>query len=84
MTQKQCRYEAEIITMMQKLKNIEKILMGNGTEGLMRKMEDASDTIIKIRSYDHIKSWSLGGAVAVLTSVCSFLLAYVWYMKLGG
>ena len=32
----------------QKVKSIEKILMGNGTKGMMRKMEEASEAIIRM------------------------------------
>ncbi len=62
----------------QKVKNMERILMGNGTEGLMRKMEAASVAIIKIQSYDHIKTWVLGGAVSFLLIMLSTITTLYW------
>ncbi len=61
-----------------KVKNMERILMGNGTEGLMRKMEESSEAIIKIQSYNHIKTWVLGGAVSFLLAMLTALTTLYW------
>ena len=66
-----------VIELSQKVKNIEKILMGNGTEGLMRKMDEASDAIIEMKSYNHLKTWILGSVVAALTAIVSILTTYI-------
>ena len=41
---------AKIDIIEQKVKSIEKILMGNGTKGLMRKMEEATQAIIRMET----------------------------------
>ena len=81
MPPKRGNYDSDILRELsdvsRKVKNMEKILMGNGTEGLMRKMEMASDAIIEIKSYNHLKVWILGGIVAFLMTIITGLITYI-------
>ncbi len=66
--------EKELGEMANKIKNIEKILLGNGTKGLLKKMDEITSEVIpeikialnSIKSYGNIKHWILGGLVTVL------------------
>ncbi len=59
--------------LLQKVKSMEKILMGNGTKGLMKKMEEAIEAIIRMEqassTEDKIESkfdkWSRTKLIAV-------------------
>lgn len=81
----------ELGEMVQKIRNIEKILLGNGTKGLLKKMEELTTEIIpdikitleRLRNYSHLKNWILGGVVAILLSVCAFLATQLYYIKFG-
>ena len=84
------KLETEVALISQKVKTLTKILTGNGTNGMLKKMDELfTETIPEMRinmqkmeSYSHIKNWVLGGAVAILVSVCSFLIAHIF--RVGG
>ena len=48
--------DKEFGEMFQKVKSMEKILMGNGTKGLMRKMEEVCTAIIEIKEEKKVES----------------------------
>jgi len=63
---------------------IKRILIGNGTKGLIRKMEEAMTAIIELKGESKIKNWVLKSALGISLAICGFLAAYVWYMHFGG
>lgn len=73
--------EVEIQKMKDDIKYIKKSITGNGEKGLMKTVELLRDTIanihitlVKLQSYSHLKNWILGGAVAFLMAITSFLI----------
>ncbi len=73
--------QIEIQKMKDDINYIKKSLAGNGEKGLMKVVESLRETIasiqitlVKLQSYSHLKNWILGGAVAVLLAVTSFLI----------
>lgn len=82
-------YEREIGEMGQKIKNIEKILIGNGTEGLLKKMDELTSKIIpkidktleRLRNYSHLKNWIMGGVISILLMICAFLATQLYHIN---
>ena len=71
-----CKYEREFGTLLQKVKNIDKVLMGNGTKGVLRKVDEMSEILSKLVNYNQLKSWILRALVTFLFGFCMFLLGY--------
>ncbi len=80
----QCGKEAEIATITTKQRNMEKVLFGNGSDGVVKKIEKIKETLIELKGYNALKIWILRGTVALLLLICGFLASYVWYMHFGG
>ncbi len=84
----------KVEVMFQKIKAIEKILMGNGTKGLMRKMEEAIEAIIRMeqtnKTEDKFESkfdkWSRTKLIIVfgiIQAILIVVLSFILY-KFGG
>lgn len=82
MTEAGC--EAEFAVEKQKIKSIEKVLFGNGVDGLVKKVRTVEDAVIIMQSYDHIKTWILGTAVSVLSVMVGAMSSYIWFSRIGG
>ena len=82
MTKKDC--VGEFATEKQKVKSLEKVIYGNGQDGLIRKVGVIEDAIIVIKSYNHIKTWILGVTVGVLALIVGSMATYIWTKILGG
>ena len=80
--------KSNIATISEKIRNIERILIGNGTKGLLKKIDELYTEIIpalkeelnRLKNYSHIKNWILGGTIAFLMSALSILITY-FYLK---
>ncbi len=75
---------AEFAAEKQKTKSLEKVIFGNGQNGLVKKIGTIEDEIIVIKSYNHIKTWILGGAVTILSSMVGSMAIYIWITRFGG
>ena len=82
MTKKDCT--GEFATEKQKMKNLEKVIFGNGDDGIVKKVGLIEDAIIVIKSYNHIKTWILGVAVTILSLMVGSMATYIWTIKIGG
>ncbi len=76
--------DKEMGILVQKIKSIEKILMGNGTVGLMKKMEDACNDIIGMKKDDGIKMWIYKAVVGTLIALTTWLTTELYHIKFGG
>ena len=81
MVKKDCT--GEFATEKQKVKNLEKVLFGNGEDGITKRVGAIEDAIIVIKSYNHIKTWILGTAVAVMSIMIGSMATYIWSIKFG-
>jgi len=66
---KKCSLEA-IST---EISNLNRILIGNGTKGLMRKMDEAMTKIIKLEAMNSFRMWVYRGVIGVLIAISTFL-----------
>ena len=82
MARKNCNEEFAIEK--QKVKALEKLLYGNGTNGLVRTIKDLSDDMIVQKERNSIKMWIYRSTIAVLISLSTFLLTRIYYIKFGG
>ncbi len=69
--------------MREKIENIERILIGNGTKGLIRKMEEAMTAIIQLKANNSVKMWIYRSSIGILIAITSFLLTRAYYLKFG-
>ncbi len=86
--------DKELGEMFQKIKAIEKILMGNGTKGLMKKMEECSDAIIRMEQANKTEDkfdmkfdkWSRTKLIIVFGIIQVILIVVISFIlnKLGG
>lgn len=53
--------------------NLNRILIGNGTKGLIRKMDEAMTSIIKLKADNSFKMWVYRGSIGGLIAVTTFL-----------
>lgn len=53
--------------------NLNRILIGNGTKGLIRKMDEAMTSIIRLKADNSIKMWVYRGSIAALIAITTFL-----------
>lgn len=84
--QHDCLHEADIATMKEQIDNI----FFKQTE-LIQKVDKAfdnittiSDTLIKMQSYQNIKSWLLYSGCVGLIALCTFLITELYHLKFGG
>ena len=73
-----CTQEVTIQKLKDKQKYLDIVLNGNGKEeiGLIKKMADACDAILKMKYYTHIKNWILYITASVLFGIVMFLLGF--------
>ncbi len=53
--------------------NLNRILIGNGTKGLIRKMDETMTSIIRLKADNSIKMWVYRGSIALLIAITTFL-----------
>lgn len=67
----------------EKIENIERILIGNGTKGLIRKMDEAMTAIIQLKANNSIKMWIYRSAIGMLIALVSILATRQYYLMFG-
>ena len=68
----------------QKIRSIEKVLYGNGTNGLIRTLKTLSDEMIIQKERNSIKMWIYRTTIGLLISSTTFLITSLYYLKFGG
>lgn len=76
--------ESDIADMKAELKLIKGMLIGNGTKGLLRKMDEAATNIIKLQSNTSVKMWIYRSVIGALIAISTFLATRAYYIKFGG
>ncbi len=76
MAKKDCT--GEFATEKQKIKNMEKVVFGNGDDGIVKRVRTIEEAITIIESYNHIKTWILGVAVGFLSLLVGSMATYIW------
>ena len=74
----------EIGEMKQQIKSINNILIGNGAKGLIRKVDEIMETVIKLKSDHSLKMWIYRGTIVVLVTSTTFLATELYHIKFGG
>jgi len=62
------------------LANLNRILIGNGTKGIIRKVDEVMTRQTKLESQNTIKLWIYKGMVGILLMITSSLLTYRFFM----
>ena len=78
MAEKNC--SSEFATEKQKMKNLEKVIFGNGQNGLVKKVGKISDELILQKERNSIKMWIYRTAIGTLIAVTFFILGYKTYI----
>jgi len=71
-----CNKEKELAEMRDGINFIKERLTGNGEKGMFRKVDELTVVVNKLKNYNHIKSWVLGGTITILVSIIGFLIGY--------
>jgi len=67
--------KSQVEVMKEKVNNIERILMGNGTKGLLRQMTETNTAIIKLQAEGRVKLWIYRISFPLLLGALGWLLA---------
>lgn len=78
MPRKDCN--GEFATEKQKLKNIEKILSGNGNNGLVKQVRRNSDELIVQKERNSIKMWIYRSTIGALLFITGWLSRELYNM----
>ena len=74
----------EIGEMKQQIKSINSILIGNGAKGLIRKVDEIMETVIKLKSDHSLKMWIYRGTIVTLIALTTFMASELYHIKFGG
>ncbi len=86
--------ETDVSAMKTEMSEIKRILIGNGTKGMIRKMEEVCASVIKMQEADKIKSkieskfdkWSRTKMILVFGLIQAIFIIFITFIikKLGG
>ena len=82
MAKKDCT--GEFATEKQKMKNVEKVIFGNGDNGIIKKLKELSDDMIVQKERNSFKMWVYRTAIGVLIAIVSVLAQQLFNIKIGG
>ena len=68
-----------MIEMHSDIKFIKERLTGNGEKGLFRKVDELAVVVNKLRNYNHIKNYILGGTITIMSAVIGVLLGHKYW-----
>lgn len=73
----------DVISTKTEVAEIKRILIGNGTKGMIRKVEEAMTAILKLESDSKIKIWIYRGLIGVLLMACTWMATQLYNIHFG-